>query len=217
MAVGGRSTSALVTAGCSAPRRAFLRNEELRGYLVLIGGRSAIFADLLVSEDRYSLADAVRHGVFQPVSTITTTGYASADFATWSAPALLLLLLLMFPGGCSGSTGGAIKIVRARLADPGHAARGPRRGPPGPVQPIRTGRRPSTSGGARGVGFVLLYVVIFIVGAILLATDASARGFRSPSGEALAASATALATSVPASGRAVPWDRSPTSARRASR
>ncbi len=191
--------------GLFRTRRAFLRDEELRGYLVLILVSSAIFAVLLVSEDRYGLADGIRHGVFQAVSTITTTGYASADFATWSAPALLLLLLLMFPGSCSGSTGGAIKIVRARLAI--RVMRREVRGAAHPelVQPIRLGGRPVDEQAVRAViGFVLLYILVFIVGAILLASDASARGLEVSVEEALAASATALGNVGPGFGASGP-------------
>ena len=103
--------------GLFRTRRAFLRDEELRGYLA--ADRRHV-GDLRrpagVGGSLRRSPTPIRHGVFQAVSTITTTGYASADFAPWSAPALLLLLLLMFPGSCSGSTGGAIKIVRAQLA-----------------------------------------------------------------------------------------------------
>jgi len=191
--------------GLFRTRRAFLRDTELRGYLVLILVSSATFAVLLVSEDRYGIADGVRHGVFQAVSTITTTGYASADFATWSAPALLLLLLLMFPGSCSGSTGGAIKIIRAQLAL--RVMRREVRGAAHPelVQPIRLGGRAVDEQAVRAViGFILLYIVVFIVGAILLATDASARGLEVSVEEALAASATALGNVGPGFGASGP-------------
>ncbi len=191
--------------GLFRTRRAFLRDEELRGYLTLIGVSSGIFAVLLLSEDRYGIADAIRHGVFQAVSTITTTGYASADFALWSAPALLLLLLLMFPGSCSGSTGGAIKIVRSQLAL--RVMRREIRGAAHPelMQPIRLGGRPVDEQAVRAViGFVLLYVVVFIVGAILLASDASARGLPVSVEEALAASASALGNVGPGFGASGP-------------
>jgi trk system potassium uptake protein TrkH len=58
------------------------------------------------------LSDAVRHGVFQTVSIITTTGYASVDFNLWSDQAKMVLLGLMFIGGCAGSAGGGPKVVR---------------------------------------------------------------------------------------------------------
>ncbi len=191
--------------GLFRSKRAFLRDEELRSYLALVATAAAVFATILILEDRYSAPNAIRHAVFQAVSTITTTGYASTDFAVWSAPALLLLLLLMFPGGCSGSTGGAIKIVRARLAI--RVMRREVRGAAHPelLQPIRMGGRAVDEKAVRAVvGFILLYIVVFIVGAILLASDAAARGLPVTVEEALAASATALGNVGPGFGASGP-------------
>jgi trk system potassium uptake protein TrkH len=54
----------------------------------------------------------IRHATFQVVSIITTTGYVSADFDTWPNAAKVFLVMLMFFGGCAGSTSGGMKIVR---------------------------------------------------------------------------------------------------------
>lgn len=191
--------------GLFRTRRAFLRDEELRAYLGLCLVAGAIFALILSLEDRYSVADSIRHGIFQSVSTITTTGYASADFATWSAPALLLLLLLMFPGSCSGSTGGAIKIVRAQIAVRVMRREVRSAAHPDLVEPLRISGRAVDEAAVRAViGFVLLYVVVFIIGAILLASDAAARGLPVTVEEAMAASATALGNVGPGFGASGP-------------
>ena len=60
--------------------------------------------------------EMIRSAAFQATSIMTTTGYASADFDTWLPPAKMLLIILMFVGGCSGSTAGGIKIVRVVIA-----------------------------------------------------------------------------------------------------
>ncbi|GMW00112.1 MAG: potassium transporter [Candidatus Hydrogenedentota bacterium] len=59
-----------------------------------------------------STGAALRLASFQVVSVMTTTGYVTADFDTWPEFSRYLLLLLMFVGGCAGSTGGGIKVVR---------------------------------------------------------------------------------------------------------
>ncbi|MEO1525854.1 MAG: TrkH family potassium uptake protein [Planctomycetota bacterium] len=59
-----------------------------------------------------SIGDAVRNGLFQVVSIITTTGYGTADFDKWNNFGRGSLLLLMFVGGCAGSTGGGMKVIR---------------------------------------------------------------------------------------------------------
>ena len=56
--------------------------------------------------------DSIRKAAFQATSILTTTGYASTDCDTWLPPAKMLLMILMFIGGCSGSTGGGVKVVR---------------------------------------------------------------------------------------------------------
>ncbi|MEE2793014.1 MAG: potassium transporter TrkG [Acidobacteriota bacterium] len=57
----------------------------------------------------------VRHGLFQTLSILTTTGYASVDFELWSEQAKLILLVLMFVGGCAGSAAGGPKVIRHLL------------------------------------------------------------------------------------------------------
>lgn len=59
-----------------------------------------------------NFSDAVRYSLFQVVSILTTTGYGTNDFDQWNQLSRLLLLLLMFVGGCAGSTGGGMKVIR---------------------------------------------------------------------------------------------------------
>ena len=61
------------------------------------------------------LEQSWRDGLFQVVSIITTTGYATADYLTWVPFLSIVIFLLMFTGGSAGSTGGGIKIVRIVL------------------------------------------------------------------------------------------------------
>jgi trk system potassium uptake protein TrkH len=58
------------------------------------------------------LGRAVRFGLFQTVSIMTTTGYGTADFDGWNSFARAILFTLMFIGGCAGSTGGGLKVIR---------------------------------------------------------------------------------------------------------
>ena len=59
-----------------------------------------------------NFAEAVRYGLFQVVAIITTTGYGTNDFDGWAHFSRGLLLMLMFVGGCAGSTGGGLKVIR---------------------------------------------------------------------------------------------------------
>lgn len=91
---------------------AYWKSEEFRFYLGIV----AVFAALLTANNllagTYKAGEAARYSVFQAVSITTTTGFTTADFGGWSSSAQLILLFLMFIGGCAGSTGGSIKVLR---------------------------------------------------------------------------------------------------------
>jgi len=63
-------------------------------------------------EDGPPVATAVRHGLFQVVSIMTTTGFCTDNFDLWNSFGRGVLLVLMFVGGCAGSTGGGLKVIR---------------------------------------------------------------------------------------------------------
>lgn len=90
-----------------------LRDTELRVYLGIMAGCSLLVAvDLMLNSGHTSFVDALRFGAFQIVSQQTTTGFVAADFDQWSWFSKTLILLVMFIGASSGSTGGALKVVR---------------------------------------------------------------------------------------------------------
>jgi trk system potassium uptake protein TrkH len=94
-----------------------LRDTELRVYLGI-----AAVAALLVGIDVFaagltdSLQDAALDSTFQVVSLLTTTGFATANFAQWPGLAHAILVALMFVGGCAGSTAGGTKVIRLLIA-----------------------------------------------------------------------------------------------------
>ena len=90
-----------------------LRDSELRAYLAVFFGASLLIAiDLLKNGLFGGFGTAFRYGSFQSASILTTTGFATTDFDKWPHFSRVVLLSLMFIGGCSGSTGGGIKVVR---------------------------------------------------------------------------------------------------------
>ena len=93
---------------------ALKNNDEFKAY---VGG--IIFAFVLIFLFTYnSSADfelTLRNALFQTVSFITSTGFVSADYTSWSLPAIWVILLLMFSGAMSGSTTGGLKLVRVLL------------------------------------------------------------------------------------------------------
>lgn len=94
----------------------FFNNPELRMYVLIIA-----IATFLLTINLYAVDCGVgvfctlRTALFQNISILTTTGFATVDFELWSDGAKVVLLVLMFIGGCSGSAGGGIKVVRLLL------------------------------------------------------------------------------------------------------
>jgi trk system potassium uptake protein TrkH len=87
-----------------------LRNPEVRLYVAIMLCLSVVGVAVVPFGD--GLEHHVRDVVFQVVSIGTTTGYATADFDQWPQIMRVLLLLVMFVGGCMGSTGGGMKVAR---------------------------------------------------------------------------------------------------------
>jgi trk system potassium uptake protein TrkH len=90
--------------------RVLAGDEELRAYAaaVVVATLMLVLA-LGVGE---GIVPTLRTALFQVLSILTTTGYASVDFQLWSEQAKMVLLVLMFIGGCAGSAGGGPKVVR---------------------------------------------------------------------------------------------------------
>ena len=93
-----------------------INDQELRVYLLVLAGAWTVFAINLVQGAGWEWGDAIRHGAFQAAAIGTSTGYASADFASWPVLSLFVLLFLMVVGASAGSTSGGLKILRLRLA-----------------------------------------------------------------------------------------------------
>lgn len=89
-----------------------LKDDEFRFYAALVLSATGLLTLLLYRDLNTGLFDSFRFSIFQVVSIMTTTGYATTDFNLWSESGKMVLLLVMFIGGCAGSTGGGIKVVR---------------------------------------------------------------------------------------------------------
>ncbi len=91
--------------------KSVLKSEELWVYLSIVVVTTATIA-VNISGMFDTVGEAIRHSAFQVASIITTTGYATADFNLWPELSRGLLFILMFIGGCAGSTAGGLKVSR---------------------------------------------------------------------------------------------------------
>ena len=88
-----------------------LKNSEMRAYFIVI--TAAVFIITLnIGGSFESLGDAIKHITFTVASVITTTGFMTVDFNLWPELSRTILILIMFIGGCAGSTSGGIKVSR---------------------------------------------------------------------------------------------------------
>ena len=92
--------------------RSFWTDYELRSYLLLLLGATAIITSVLLSKNHMGGEQAFRAALFQVTSILTTTGFVTNDYAAWYPLCQLTLFMLMFVGGCTGSTAGGIKVAR---------------------------------------------------------------------------------------------------------
>jgi trk system potassium uptake protein TrkH len=149
-------------------RVAVARDEEFRAYAGVLLAATAVLAVFLV-RDGLSGGDAVRHAAFQTVSIATTTGFASADFQRWSDQAKIVLLLLMFVGGCAGSAAGGPKIVRHLLMARLTLRELKRTLHPRAIIPVKLGGRVVPEDTLRDVQvFMLFYMLTFALGTALV-------------------------------------------------
>ncbi len=92
--------------------RSLHRDTELKSYLAIFFAATAVIAIGLYGDRFSTVGESLRYASFQAASILTTTGYATDDFALWPMLPQAVLFALMFVGGCSGSTGGGIKVIR---------------------------------------------------------------------------------------------------------
>ncbi|WP_018211615.1 TrkH family potassium uptake protein [Desulfitobacterium hafniense] len=146
------------------------RNTELFIYLMIIMAASLAIAGSLWLNTGHSPVDALRQALFQVVSIMTTTGYASADFDQWPSMTKIILLLLMFIGGCAGSTSGGMKVSRIILLVKVTWAELKRGIHPRAVSSIKLDDRVIDAESLNRVGiFFFLYSVTFAAASIIMA------------------------------------------------
>ena len=185
--------------------RPLVRDEELRLYLALLTAGSLLLVVELWSEGFFAGEEVIRQSVFQAVSSMTTTGFASADFNDWTLLAAVVIVGLMLAGGSAGSTAGSVKVVRHLLIGRILRRELDQTVHPELVAPIRLNQTIVDERTLRAVlAFVLLYVGLFALGTLALMVDAARVDLDLRVIDAVAASATTLGNVGPAFGFAGP-------------
>lgn len=147
------------------------RSEELRVYLGIILAAVALIA-LNIAGLCGGVLSALRYAFFQVMTILSTTGFSTCDFDAWPEFARWILVLLMFIGGCAGSTGGGIKVSRIVILVKSVFAELKRMIHPTQVKRIWFEERPVSEHNVRSIQvFFFVYILIAGLGALLISLD----------------------------------------------
>jgi len=173
MLLGGASFSLHWYAWRAATISHYQANSELRAFLAICAVFTlVVMVYLLFSGEMHTGGTALRHAAFQVVSHITTTGYASTGFSHWPGMLPILMIMLAFIGGCSGSTAGGIKVARVQLV----IQQGLRElkqlvHPKAQFLVTMGGKRVSESVVISVAGFCALHITVYLLLVLLLTAD----------------------------------------------
>lgn len=148
----------------------YFHDQEFRFFVItFLIAVAIVMAAVVPGEYQGDLAKGFRFAAFNVMTVMTCTGFATADFALWAPLAQVVLLFLMFPGACSGSTGGGMKNVRVLLLLKAGTIELKRLLHPSVVVPIQLNKKPVEQETMFTIaGFIILYLVTFSTATILL-------------------------------------------------
>lgn len=151
----------------------FFGDNEFRAYLGIAAVSSILIAFFLcVFGNTDSFFHGLRLGFFQVVSIMTTSGFASDDFNLWPTACVMILLLLMFIGGCSSSTAGAIKVIRIVILFKLIRRALYKRLHPLAVVPIKLNGKNVSADTVSGItSFIFLYLTVFFASTLFISLE----------------------------------------------
>jgi trk system potassium uptake protein TrkH len=149
--------------------KALFGDAEAKVYFGILAGAVICLAVSLFFNMKLSLGKSLRYALFQAVSICTTTGFSSADFAQWPSFAQGILFLLMFVGGCTGSTGGSLKVARVVLLFKYMWRQILRIARPRLMLQTKLGNVPVADGILHEIlAFFFIYIMLFAIGALVV-------------------------------------------------
>lgn len=147
--------------------KAAIKSTELWFYLGIVGA-SIVAITVNIYPLINNVSDAIRHSAFQVSTVITTTGYATTDFNLWPDLSKAILLILMFFGGCAGSTAGGFKLSRVVILGKTIRRELKRMLHPRSVNTINFEGKPLDNATIKGVSsyfaiYIFCFVIIFLI------------------------------------------------------
>ncbi|WP_328187690.1 TrkH family potassium uptake protein [Marinobacter sp. OP 3.4] len=149
--------------------RAYWLDSEFRFYFSVLMAVALIAVLVLIYTATLDPMSAITKGIFEVVSIATTTGFSAADFSQWPLMLPFMLFVLAFMGGCAGSTGGGLKVMRVLLIYRQGSREIKRLLHPNAVIPVKLGNRPVSDRVLQAVwGFFSVYMFMFVAMLIIL-------------------------------------------------
>ncbi len=143
--------------------RHYLADSEFRAYVTVLVFIVLVTIMLLHGYGTYETwSEAFTKGLFQAVSIGTTTGYTTADYSSWPRVLPVMLIFASFIGGCAGSTGGGMKVIRWLLVYKQGVREVIRYVHPSAEIPVKLGKTAVQTRVIESVwGFFSVYIVLF--------------------------------------------------------
>ena len=147
------------------------RSDELKAYIALVVVLTVgCTLGVYYSAAGPGLEQSFRDSLFQIVSLITTTGFVTADYTSWSTSLTIVFFVLLFLGACAGSTSGGIKLIRHLVFLRNSYLEFKRIVHPAAIIPLRLNGEVVPGKIITHVfNFLLLYLLLFVVGSVILA------------------------------------------------
>ena len=148
---------------------AFKGNSEFKFYVIFIFIATLAIMFVHRPHHNFEFEESFRQTLFHIISLVTTTGYVSSDYENWAPFSKVIFFILLFIGGCTGSTGGGIKFARHSLLLKNSLLELKRLLHPRAIIPVRFNNKAvSTEIISNVQAFLFIYILIFTIGAVLL-------------------------------------------------
>jgi trk system potassium uptake protein TrkH len=145
------------------------QNEELWFYIIVVILAGTMATILLLANSTRTFEESFRDGFFQIISIITCTGYVTSDYMLWPMAGVLLIFLMMFSGGSTGSSSGGIRMARHLIVLKNIKNAFIRLNHPKSVSFVRlNGKTIPENTNISILSFVVLYLFIFVIGTIVV-------------------------------------------------
>lgn len=149
------------------------KNLEIKVYLTMLAITTVVVSGSLMLFNTYPTAgECIRHGFFQVVAFISTTGYVLDDYGHWPSICAMVFFLLLIVGGCGSSTAGGLKMVRFVVVFKLVVRSFKKRVHPNVVSPIKAGGQIISVRATSAITtFTILYLATFLGSALIISLD----------------------------------------------